>query len=97
MRSSNGDGKSAAPEHHVVQELRRAEAEKKFRARMSERALNLIDAAISRHSYTGIAALAGMSRNGAKMAIKAALREAWEVLSSVTGEKMPEQKEKLAA
>ncbi|RUX49610.1 hypothetical protein EOA33_12015 [Mesorhizobium sp. M4A.F.Ca.ET.050.02.1.1] len=92
-----GECGTAAPEHGVIQEIRRGDAEKEFRKRMSERSLRLIDAAISRCTYTEIAEAADLSRNGVKKAVKAALKEAWSVVTEITGEKMPERRDNIAA
>ncbi|TIQ42533.1 hypothetical protein [Mesorhizobium sp.] len=92
-----GSGKASAPQHSVVHEIVRQHAENEFRMRMPERAMHIIDAAIQRQGYTKISETEGLSRNGAKFAVKAALRQAWDVLSDITGEKMPKPKENLAA
>ncbi|QPC90300.1 sigma-70 family RNA polymerase sigma factor [Mesorhizobium sp. INR15] len=92
-----GDCGATAPEHSVVQEIRRSDAEKALRERLSARTLRLIEAAIARNTYTEIASAESMSRNGVKKAMKSALKEAWAALTRITGEKMPELKEKLAA
>jgi hypothetical protein len=94
------DGGTTTPEHDVVRELRRSGDEAEFRKRMSERSMRVIDAALNRNTYTKIAETEGLSRNGAKGAVIAALKEAWGVLTDITGEEMPEKKiveEKIAA
>ncbi|MER9596687.1 MULTISPECIES: hypothetical protein [unclassified Mesorhizobium] len=91
-----GTGQTSAPQQSAVHEIFRRHAEQEFREKMPGRSMRIIDAALRRYGYTKIAGDEKLSRNGARKAVKAALREAWAVLTSITEEKKPEEK-KMAA
>ncbi|WP_152536151.1 hypothetical protein [Mesorhizobium loti] len=95
--TGSGEGKTTASAHDTTHELCRRAAEKEFRARLPERFLRIIDAALERKGYGAIGEAERISGNGAKNAVKTALREAWHVLSDITEEKLPEFEKKLAA
>ncbi|MBL8578880.1 MAG: hypothetical protein JNK47_16780 [Mesorhizobium sp.] len=86
-----GEGKTSASSHPGVRELYRQGAENEFRAKMSGRSMGIIDAILQRDGYEAVGEALDISRNGAKKAVKSALREAWTVLHSITGEALPEK------